>query len=217
MSVPLSLEKLVTALARLPGVGQKTAQRLAFSLLRDQSGLSDQLATAISNARREIHFCERCFSYAENPLCPICQDPRRDHSSICVVEQPVDIYVIERSRVFDGVYHVLMGSISPLDGIGPQQLKIAELLQRITQANQTPQPIQEIIMATNPSMNGEATALHLANLLKEHDLRLTRLARGIPVGGSLEYADDITLDQAFQGRQNLSPSTAKPSTATPRN
>ncbi len=213
MSIPLALERLIASLARMPGVGRKTAQRLAFALLRDDSGLAEQLADAINEARRHIRFCNRCFGYAENLLCSICQDSRRDHSSICVVEQPVDIYVIERSGVFRGVYHVLLGSISPLDGIGPDQLKIAELLKRITPVAKTesnsdtvetaPSAVREVILATNPSVTGEATALHLASLLQRQGLRLTRLARGMPVGGSLEYADDVTLDQAFNGRQSF--------------
>ena len=198
MNIPASLQALVEALARLPGIGQKTAQRLAFSILRDDAERARVLAAAIVEVKRKIRFCERCFGYAEEPLCPICADGGRDEGTLCVVEQPDNIYVIERSGVFRGRYHVLMGTISPLDGIGPDDLKIKELLARIDQA-----PVRELILATQPSMQGEATALHLSRLLAGKVPKITRLARGLPVGATLEFTDDVTLHQAFAGRQSF--------------
>jgi recombination protein RecR len=203
--IPVSLERLVHELARLPGVGQKTAQRLAFSILRDDAGKARSLAEAILDVKAKIRFCEICSGYAEGPKCPICQDSRRDERQICVVEQPNDVYVIERSGVFRGRYHVLLGTISPLDGIGPDQLKIRELLNRLDElaARIPPNPVQEIILATNPSLQGEATALHLAQVLAARVPKITRLARGMPVGANLEFTDDVTLNQAFAGRQSF--------------
>ncbi|MDH5753460.1 MAG: recombination mediator RecR [Deltaproteobacteria bacterium] len=198
MKIPPSLARLVEELARLPGVGHKTAQRLAFSILRDDAGRAADLARAISEVKEKVRFCSRCFSYAEAELCEVCAGSDRDSSVLCVVEQPGDIYVIERSGVFRGRYHVLMGAISPLDGIGPEQLKIAQLVRRLEE-----QPVEELILATNPSMAGEATALHLGRVLEGKVGRITRLARGMPVGANLEYTDDVTLSQAFTGRQKL--------------
>ena len=195
MNIPASLERLVAELARLPGVGSKTAQRLAFAILRNDAGRAHALARATEEVKERIRFCEQCFGYAEGPLCAVCADGRRDAASVCVVEQPADIYVIERSGVFRGRYHVLQGVISPLDGIGPDQLKVRELLARVER-----QPPDELILATNPSMPGEATALHLSRLLAGKVGRITRLARGMPVGANLEYTDDVTLNQAFSGR-----------------
>ena len=199
MSIPPSLERLVQELARLPGIGPKTAQRLAFNILRNDEARVRDLAEALLDVKRKIRFCSRCFGYAEQELCVICADPRRDESLLCVVEQPNDVYVIERSHVFRGRYHVLMGVISPLDGIGPDQLKIRELEARLTQ-----HPVQELIVATNPSMPGEATALHLSRVLAGKVPRISRLARGMPVGANLEFTDDVTLNQAFAGRQSFS-------------
>ena len=212
MTIPPSLERLVHALSRLPGVGHKTAQRLAFSILRDDAPKAEALAAAIREVKARITFCQTCFGYAEGPQCAICADGRRDPSLLCVVEQPNDIYVIERSGVFRGRYHVLMGAISPLDGIGPDQLKLRELLRRVEGGE-----VREVILATNPSAQGEATALHISRLLEERAgtpdqaangggdaLRVTRLARGMPVGANLEYTDDVTLNQAFSGRQRFS-------------
>ena len=198
MNVPAPLERLITELSRLPGVGQKTAQRLAFAILRDDALRAKALASAIGEVKERIRFCKRCFGYAEGEHCPVCADPRRDPSVICVVEQPNDIYVIERSAVFRGLYHVLLGVISPLDGIGPDQLKIAELMARLETGDVT-----ELILATNPSMQCEATALHLNRVLEGKVERITRLARGMPVGAHLEVTDDVTLNQAFTGRQRL--------------
>ena len=198
MNVPAPLERLITELSRLPGVGQKTAQRLAFAILRDDALRAKALASAIGEVKERIRFCKRCFGYAEGEHCPVCADPRRDPSVICVVEQPNDIYVIERSAVFRGLYHVLLGVISPLDGIGPDQLKIAELTARLES-----EKVTELILATNPSMQGEATALHLSKVLEGKVGSITRLARGLPVGANLEFTDDVTLNQAFTGRQRF--------------
>jgi len=198
MNIPASLARLVNELARLPGVGQKTAQRLAYAILRDDAGRARELAHAITEVKEKVRFCTRCFSYAEGELCAVCADPGRDPALMCVVEQPSDIFVIERSGVYRGQYHVLMGAISPLDGIGPDQLKIRELMQRLEK-----HPVNELILATNPSMQGEATALHLGRVLTGKAGRITRLARGMPVGANLEYTDDVTLNQAFAGRQVL--------------
>ncbi len=198
MNIPPSLERLVRELSRLPGVGQKTAQRLAFSILRNDSNRAGELAGAITEVKQRIRFCSQCFGYAEAELCTVCSDGRREASQICVVEQPADIYVIERSGVFRGLYHVLMGVISPLDGIGPDQLKIRELVARVAKGG-----VRELILATNPSMQGEATALHLSRVLAPHVESITRLARGMPMGANLEYTDDVTLNQAFTGRQTF--------------
>ncbi|MDH4225757.1 MAG: recombination mediator RecR [Deltaproteobacteria bacterium] len=198
MNIPPSLERLVEQLARLPGVGQKTAQRHAFFILREADAYARALAAALVEVKEKIRFCRECFGYAEEDLCAVCRDPGRDPGLLCVVEQPGNVFVIERSGVFKGRYHVLMGAVSPLDGIGPDQLKIRELDARVSA-----HPVRELIIATNPSMEGEATALHLSRLLGAKVEKLTRLARGLPVGGSLEYTDEVTLHQAFSGRQNF--------------
>ncbi len=198
MNIPASLERLVQELARLPGIGQKTAQRLAFSILRYDDMTARHLAEAVLQVKEKIRFCETCSGFSEEALCPICQDPRRDERVICVVEQPADIYVIERSGAFRGRYHVLMGAISPLDGIGPEQLKIRQLAARLEK-----QPAQELIIATNSSIQGEVTALHLSRVLAGKAEKITRLARGMPVGANLEFTDDVTLSQAFSGRQDF--------------
>ncbi len=198
MNIPPSLEGLVRELARLPGIGQKTAQRLAFSILRDDVDKARALSEAIIQVKERIRLCERCFGFSEEPLCPICSDPRREDETLCVLEQPGDIYVIERSGVYRGRYHVLLGVISPLDGIGPEQLKISELVARVAAEG-----VRELIIATNPSMQGEATALHLGKVLEGKVERMTRLARGMPVGAHLEYTDDVTLNHAFAGRQEF--------------
>ena len=200
MNIPQSLQKLVDELSRLPGIGQKTAQRLAFSILRDDGDKARNLADAVLAVKTKIRFCSLCYGYAEAELCDISNDPRRDDSLLCIVEQPDNIYVIERSAVFRGRYHVLMGTISPLDGIGPDNLKINELIARLDE-----KPVREVIIATNPSMQGEATALHLSKVLASRVQRITLLARGLPVGATLEFTDDVTLHQAFAGRQNFLP------------
>lgn len=198
MNIPPSLETLVRELARLPGIGRKTAQRLAFSILRDEPEQVRALSRSITEVKEKIGFCQSCFGFSEGPLCPVCADEKRDGRVLCVVEQPSDIYVIERSGAFRGKYHVLMGSISPLDGIGPDQLKIRELKKRVDGGG-----VEELIIATNPSVQGEATALHISRVLEGKIKRISRLARGMPVGANLEYTDEVTLNQAFSGRQDF--------------
>jgi recombination protein RecR len=198
MSRPRALNNLIEEFCRLPGIGEKTAQRLAFFLLRTPTVRVERLAQAIVELKEKIVFCSQCSSIAETDPCRICTDPARDRSLICVVEDPSDVLLIERTGVYKGLYHVLMGALSPLDGIGPEQLKIDSLMARVAQGG-----VREIICATNPNMEGEATVLYLAKLLKPHGVRLTRLAHGLPVGGHLEYADEITLSRSLEGRRDL--------------
>jgi len=191
------VDNLIAQLSRLPGVGTRTAQRLAFHLLR----VSDEEATALADAIREVKekigFCRECGNLTEEELCSICQDARRDHSIICVVEQPVDLLSVERTHEFRGVYHVLGGALSPLDGVEPQHLRIDELLARVERNG-----VEEVVLATNPNMTGEATAGYLADRLRDRT-RVTRLASGLPVGGDLEYADEVTLGRALSGRRPM--------------
>ena len=194
--VPLT--ELVNQFARLPGIGKKTAQRLAFSILEQPEENAKRFAEALINAREQIHFCKCCQSLTDRELCLICDDPRRDHSVICVVEDPKDVLAFERTREYNGVYHVLHGVISPLDGIGPDQLKIKELMTRLSNDD-----VKEIIMATNPTVEGEATASYISRLVKPMGIKVTRLAYGIPVGGDLEYADEYTLARALEGRNEI--------------
>ncbi|MCZ6876439.1 MAG: recombination mediator RecR [bacterium] len=195
---PRALNTLIDELCRLPGIGEKTAQRLAFFMLRAPQVRTERLAQAIREVKQKIIFCSQCSSITESDPCPICTDQSRDRSLICVVEDPSDVFLIERTSVYKGLYHVLMGALSPLDGIGPEQLKIDTLIQRIEQGG-----VREVICATNPNIEGEATVLYLAKLLKPRGIRLTRLARGLPVGGHLEYADEITLSRSLEGRHDL--------------
>jgi recombination protein RecR len=191
------VDNLIAQLSRLPGVGTRTAQRLAFHILR----VSDEEATALADAIREVKekigFCHECGNLTEDELCSICQDARRDHSIICVVEQPVDLLSVERTHEFRGVYHVLGGALSPLDGVEPQHLRIDELLARVERNG-----VEEVVLATNPNMTGEATAGYLADRLRDRT-RVTRLASGLPVGGDLEYADEVTLGRALSGRRPM--------------
>jgi recombination protein RecR len=198
MSRPQALNRLVEELCRLPGIGEKTAQRLAFFLLRTPKMRTEKLAQAIIEIKEKIIFCSQCSSITEVDPCPICTDPARDRSLVCVVEDPSDVFLIERTGVYKGLYHVLMGALSPLDGIGPEQLKIDSLMLRVDQGG-----VREVICATNPNMEGEATVLYLARLLKPRGIRLTRLAHGLPVGGHLEYADEMTLSRSLEGRRDL--------------
>ena len=191
------VENLITQLARLPGVGRRTAQRLAFHLLKASPDQALALADAIRDVKERIGFCQECFNLAEGDLCPICQDARRDRVLICVVEDPADIVAIERTAEYRGVYHVLGGALSPIDGVDPEHLRIAELLDRVTR-NQ----VREVVLATNPTMTGEATAVYIADRLRDRT-RVTRLASGLPVGGDLEYADEVTLGRAFAGRRDV--------------
>ena len=196
-----AVERLITELAKLPGIGPRTAQRLAFHILKVKPEEILPLATAIADVKEKIGFCRRCFNLAEGDLCTICADARRDGSLICVVEQPADIVPIERTREYRGLYHVLGGSLSPLDGVDPADLHVAELLERVAEG------VDEVIVATNPTMTGEATALYIADLLPA-GVRVSRLASGLPVGGNLEYADELTLGRAFTGRREMRHDTA---------
>ena len=190
------VQDLIDELGKLPGVGPKSAQRIAFHLLQADPADVTRLTEVLAVVREKVRFCERCFNVAEDTLCRICQDPRRDDALICVVEEPKDVVAVERTREFRGRYHVLGGAISPIDGIGPDELKITELVRRLGG-----EPIEEVILATNPDLNGEATATYLSRLLRTMGLRVTRLASGLPVGGDLEYADEVTLGRAFEGRR----------------
>lgn len=189
---------MINQFEKLPGIGRKTAERLAFYLVKSDEELARGLAETILEVKRSISFCKQCFNFSEGELCEICADPSRDRSKICVVEEPKDIWTIERSGTYRGLYHVLMGAISPLDGIGPEDLKIKELLNRIQKGG-----IDEIIVATDPNIEGDATALYLAKLIKPLGIKVTRLASGLPVGGDLEYADSVTVAKALSARQPL--------------
>jgi recombination protein RecR len=194
---PAPIERLVTELAKLPGIGRRTAQRLAFHILRSEDADAVALAEAIREVKEKVGLCELCFNLAEGPRCEICEDPRRDRSLICVVEQPAEVIPIERTHEYRGLYHVLGGALSPIDGIDPEDLRIAELVERADAAEVT-----EVVMATNPTTTGEATAHHVADLLRGR-VTITRLASGLPVGADLEHADEVTLGRAFAGRQSV--------------
>jgi recombination protein RecR len=191
-----AVERLITELSRLPGIGPRSAQRLAFHILKVRPEEILPLAAAIVDVKEKIGFCRRCFNLAEGELCTICADARRDASLLCVVEQPADIVPIERTREYRGLYHVLGGALSPLDGVDPADLHVAELIERVADG------VDEVIVATNPTMTGEATALYIADLLPA-GVRVSRLASGLPVGGDLEYADELTLGRAFTGRREM--------------
>ena len=194
--------KLIEAFNRLPGIGPKTAQRLTYHLLRAPDMEARALASALVAVREEVVFCERCFNISDAPLCPICRDPGRDQARLCVVEEPLDVLALERTGEFRGVYHVLHGAISPIDGVGPDRLKIRELLDRVDEVAGS-SPFAEVILATNPTLEGEATAMYLDERLAGKVGSVTRIARGIPVGGDLEYADEVTLIRALQGRRAI--------------
>lgn len=193
-----SLSRLVEQLERLPGIGHKSAQRLAFHLLNIPEKSAEDFLEAVRDAREKIHECAVCCNLADQELCPVCHADNRDTGVICVVEDPRDVMALERTREYSGTYHVLHGTISPMDGIGPEQLRIKELLTRVTEND-----VREIIMATNPTVEGEATAMYLSKLLKPFGIPVTRLAYGIPVGGDLEYADEITLRRSLEGRSRI--------------
>jgi recombination protein RecR len=206
------VQRLVTELSKLPGIGSRTAQRLAFYILRASSEDAIALAEAIREVKEKIGFCEVCFNLTDETRCRICQDSRRDHGLICVVEEPSDVIPMERTHEYSGVYHVLGGALSPIDGIDPEDLHIAELFSRATLGGQAPAdegsgdqrpPVREVILATNPTTTGETTALHIAEELRVRapELTVTRLASGLPVGSDLEYADEVTLGKAFAGRR----------------
>ncbi len=192
------VQDLIDELGRLPGVGPKSAQRIAFHLLKLPSQDALRLATAIAIVKERVSFCQTCFNIAEGDACSMCTDDRRDSSVICVVEEPRDIVAIEKTGEFRGRYHVLQGAISPIEGIGPDQLRVSELLARLGDDTVT-----EIILCTNPNIEGEATAMYLSRLLKPMGLKVTRIASGLPVGGDLEYADELTLGRALEGRREL--------------
>jgi recombination protein RecR len=193
--------RLIEALSRLPGIGPKTAQRLTYHLLRASDAEARALAAALIDVRDKVVFCDRCFNISDAPLCPICRDPARDVLRLCVVEEPLDVLALERTGEFKGLYHVLHGAISPIDGVGPERLKVRELLARADEAKRDGAPFEEVIIATNPTLEGEATAMYLAERLEDTVGVVSRIARGLPVGGDLEYADEVTLIRALQGRR----------------
>src|SRR5262245_21776321 len=195
---PDPLNRLVAQLAKLPGIGEKTAQQLAFHILRSPVGYARDVANAISEVKDKVHLCSRCFSLTEQELCGFCRDSRREERVICVVETVADLLAIERTREFKGQYHVLHGVLSPLEGVGPGQLRIKELLTRLGDGK-----VEELIVATNPDVEGEATALYLTRLLKPMGLKVSRIAQGLPMGGDLEYADQATLARALTARREL--------------
>ena len=193
-----ALAKLAEQFERMPGIGRKSAQRMAFHVLSLSDSEAAEFANAITEAKRNIHCCPVCQNLTDGQLCPICQNPARDKSVICVVEDAQDVIAFERTREFDGLYHVLHGVISPLDGIGPEQLRIKDLIARLADGT-----VNEVIMATNPTVDGEATAAYISRILKPIGVKVTRLAYGIPVGGSLEYAAEVTLSRALDGRSEI--------------
>jgi recombination protein RecR len=192
------VQDLIDELGRLPGIGPKSAQRIAFHLLKVSKADATRLSRAIVELKDKVSFCSRCFNVAEGDLCSLCRDERRDGHILCIVEEPPDIVAVERTQEFRGRYHVLQGAISPIEGIGPEQLRIRELVARLE-----PEGVEELILCTNPNIEGEATAMYLARLLKPLGLKITRIASGLPVGGDLEYADELTLGRAIEGRRAI--------------
>lgn len=196
------IQDLIDELARLPGIGPKSAQRVAFHLLKTESNDAQRLAAAIVTVKEKVRLCERCFNVADQEVCEYCRDDRRDRTIICAVQEPPDIVAVERTREYRGLYHVLQGAISPIEGISPDDLRVKELLMRIQHPPEGV-PVEEVIVATNPNVEGEATAMYLARLIAPLGVRVTRLASGLPVGGDLEYADEVTLGKALTGRRDL--------------
>ena len=194
---PLSLELLIEEFNKMPGIGHKSAVRLAFHVMNMPFEKVEKFISAINNAKTKVHLCEKCQNLTDKPLCDICASTKRDNSVICVMESPKDVSALEKTREYSGLYHVLHGSISPIDGIGPEDIKIKELVSRLTS------DVKEVIMATNPTVEGEATAMYIARLLKPMGIKVTRIAHGIPVGGDIEYADEITLSRAMEGRREI--------------
>lgn len=192
------LNELINQLERLPGIGKKTATRLAYFILSQPSEYAKRFSEALVNAKEKIHYCSCCQAFTDLEVCPVCSDNTRNRSVICVVQEAKDVMAIERTREYNGLYHVLHGVISPLDGIGPEQLKIKELMARLSDEG-----VKEVIMATNPTVEGEATASYLSRLIKPMGIKISRLAYGIPVGGDLEYADEVTLTKALEGRNEI--------------
>jgi recombination protein RecR len=201
MKTPKSIERLINSFERLPGIGPKTAQRLTYYLLHVPQEYLDEFGEAVSSLKKNTKTCSQCFNVSESEPCPVCSDTSRDHAQICVVEQPLDILAIEKSGAYKGIYHVLHGSINPLENVGPDELHLHDLLPRL----QNGTIIREIIVATNPTMEGEATALYIQRLLQKHslDVPISRIGRGLPTGADLEYADEVTLNKAFEGRREL--------------
>ena len=193
-----AVQTLIDELGKLPGVGPKSAQRIAFHLVKLAEEDAIRLSTAIREAKEKVRFCEKCFNMSDEAICEICADSRRDPTQVCVVEEPRDIVAVERTKEYKGFYHVLQGAINPIDGIGPEQLRVKELLARLQE-----DPISEVILCTNPNIEGEATAMYLARLLEPLGLSVTRIASGLPVGGDLEYADELTLGRALEGRRQV--------------
>ncbi|RHO39035.1 recombination protein RecR [Eggerthella sp. AM16-19] len=193
-----AIQKLLDELERLPGVGPKSAQRMAYWILNSDRAMALRLAQAIVEVKDAVHFCSRCFNYAEDDLCEICRSTSRNQQLLCVVSEPRDIPPIERTAVYQGLYHVLGGALSPMDGIGPDDLHIAQLMQRLATED-----VQEVVLATNPNVEGETTAAYLARLIKPLGIKVTRLASGLPVGGDLEFADEVTLGRALEARRVL--------------
>jgi len=193
------MQALIDALSRLPGIGPKSAQRIAFYLIKSEDRDVEHLSDAITKAKATVRFCERCSNFAETTLCHFCSDDRRDSTTICVVEESRDVVAIEKTGEFRGRYHVLLGAINPLDGVGPEQLKIRELLVRIE-----PENVKEVILCMNPNTEGDVTSMYLARILKPLGVKVTRIASGLPVGGDLEYADELTLGRALEGRREVS-------------
>ncbi|MCL7452801.1 MAG: recombination mediator RecR [Anaerolineae bacterium] len=195
---PEPVTRLIEAFAQLPGIGPKTASRLTFYLLRRPAEQTEALAEALRDLKERIIFCQKCFNITEESPCRICQDEGRERGIVCVVEEPLDVLAIDRTGEYRGLYHVLHGAISPVEGIGPDELRINELMARLKE-----EPVQEVLLATNPNLEGEATAMYLARLIQPMGIRVTRLARGLPIGGDLEYADAVTLSRALEGRQEM--------------
>lgn len=193
-----SIEKLIEAFEKLPSIGNKTAARLAFHILDASEQETNEFVSAILNAKKNLKYCSKCYNISDSDPCPICSSPKRDQTSICVVEDVRDVVAMERTHEFKGVYHVLHGSISPMNGIGPDDIKIKELLSRLMDGT-----VKEIILATNPRVEGEATAVYISKLIKPMGIKVTRIAHGIPVGGDLEYTDEITLSKALEGRREI--------------
>ncbi|MFO7171727.1 MAG: recombination mediator RecR [Bacillota bacterium] len=198
MLYPEPIARLIEELTRLPGVGPKSGQRLAFYLLNAPKEDVDRLLGAIQTARDRIRYCSVCFSLTDTDPCAICANPDRDHGTICVVEEPRDVVAMEKTREYRGVYHVLHGTINPMEGVGPEELRVRELLQRLANPG-----VREVILCTNPTTEGEATAIYLARVIKPLGIKVTRIARGLPVGGDLEYADEVTLAKALEGRREM--------------
>lgn len=198
LKLPPSLSRLINEFSKLPGIGPKSAQRLAFYLLKKDNVELLTLSESIQELRKDINFCSQCHNMSEQNPCSVCSDPTRNRQLICVVEEPLDALALDRTGAFSGVFHILGGVLNPIEGIGAQQLNLSSLLERIRQVG-----AQELIIATNPTLEGETTAMHIAKLLKDTDIKITRIARGLPMGGDLEYADEVTLSRALEGRREI--------------